>query len=82
MRNQATRWLRRLIVKIHPSTANRPIHDLQATESSVSSMKRRLGISLVSSGFDFRRTLSAIRFMPGYWLKSQSDARRRFISAP
>ena len=34
----------------------------------MSSLKRRLGISLVSFGFDPRRTIRSLRFFFGYWL--------------
>lgn len=33
----------------------------------MSSLKRRIGISLVSFGFDPRRTLRSLRFLVGYW---------------
>jgi Caenorhabditis protein of unknown function, DUF268 len=48
----------------------------------VSSFKRRIGISLVSFGFDPRRTFSSLRFVAGYfadllaWTRTTSAAQR------
>jgi Caenorhabditis protein of unknown function, DUF268 len=48
----------------------------------LSSFKRRIGISLVSFGFDPRRTLSSVRFVAGYvadllaWVRKTNAAQR------